>query len=117
VISEGTPAMFNDPALTTRVVDTLKRTLGEDNIVHAEPALGGEDFGRYGLAGVPICMYRLGAVNQKRLDAFVEKKVPPPSLHSAVFYPDAEECLTTGIVSMTEVALDLLARDSAPAAE
>ena len=79
--------------------------------------MGGEDFGRYGLAGVPICMYRLGAVNQERLDGFAAKKIPPPSLHSAVFYPDAQECLTTGILSMTSVALDLLARQSASVAE
>jgi hippurate hydrolase len=117
VVSEGTPAMYNDPALTKRVIDTLKRTLGEDKIVRADPAMGGEDFGRYGLAGVPICMYRLGAVNQERLDAYAGKKIPPPSLHSSVFYPDAEECLTTGIVSMSTVALDLLARGSASAAE
>ena len=55
--------------------------------------MGGEDFGRYGLAGVPICMFRLGAVNQKRLDEYAAQKVPPPSLHSPVFYPDIEEAL------------------------
>jgi hippurate hydrolase len=116
-VTEGTPAMYNDPALTGRVVETLKRMLGESNVVHTDPAMGGEDFGRYGLAGVPICMYRLGAVNKERLDGFAVKKLPPPSLHSAVFYPDAQECLTTGIVSMTAVALDLLARGSASVAE
>jgi hippurate hydrolase len=117
VVSEGTPAMYNDPELTARVVETLKRTLGKNNILHADPAMGGEDFGRYGLAGVPICMYRLGAVNQQRLDAFAAKDVPPPSLHSAVFYPDAEECLTTGIVSMATIAIDLLRPGSASVAE
>ena len=58
--------------------------------------MGGEDFSRYGLAGVPICMFRLGAVNQKRLDEFAAQKIPPPSLHSPVFYPDAGESLETG---------------------
>jgi hippurate hydrolase len=74
--------------------------------------MGGEDFGRYGLAGMPICMFRLGVVNQKRLDEFAAQKIPPASLHSPVFYPDIEESLTTGVAAMIAVALDLLAKDS-----
>ena len=34
-VTEGTPAMYNDPELTARVVETLKRALGEDNVVHS----------------------------------------------------------------------------------
>ena len=44
--------------------------------------MGGEDFSRYGLAGVPICMFRLGAVNQQRLDEFAAQEVAAASLHS-----------------------------------
>jgi len=110
-ISEGTPALYNDPELTARVAATLGRVLGEEQVAETEPVMGGEDFGRYGLAGVPICMFRLGAVDQKRLDGFAAKKIPPPSLHSPVFYPDVEESLTTGVVAMTTVALDLLAKE------
>jgi hippurate hydrolase len=116
-VSEGTPAMYNDPALTERVVKTLKRTMGADKIVLTDPAMGGEDFGRYGLAGVPICMFRLGVVNQQRLDEFAAQQIPPPSLHSPVFYPDAEESLTAGVVAMTSVALDLLSAGSSSTAE
>jgi hippurate hydrolase len=108
-ISEGTPALYNDPELTARVADTLKRTLGDENVVEGEPVMGGEDFGRYGLAGVPICMFRLGAVNQKRLDEYAARKLPPGSLHSPVFYPDVAEALTVGVAAMASVALDLLA--------
>ena len=90
----------NDPELTERVAKTLKHTLGDANVVEGEPSMGGEDFSRYGLAGVPICMFRLGAVNQKRLDEFAAQKVPPPSLHSPLFYPDAEETLTVGVPAM-----------------
>jgi len=39
--------------------------------------MGGEDFGRFGKAGVPICMLRLGAVSQKRLDEFARKHQRP----------------------------------------
>ncbi len=107
-VTEGTPAMFNDPKLTERVTATLRRVMGETNVVEGEPAMGGEDFGRYGLAGVPICMFRLGAVSQKRLDEYAAKKIPPVSLHSPVFYPDIEEALSVGVPAMISVALDLL---------
>jgi hippurate hydrolase len=111
-VSEGTPALYNDPELTARIAETLRRAIGEPNVLAGEPAMGGEDFGRYGLAGVPICMFRLGAVSQKRLDEFAAQKVPPVSLHSPVFYPDVEESLAVGVPGMASVALDLLGGDA-----
>jgi hippurate hydrolase len=108
-ISEGTPALHNDPELTNRVAGTLKKLLGDKNVVEGDPVMGGEDFGRYGLAGVPICMFRLGSVNQKRLDEFAAQGVPPLSLHSPLYYPDIEETLSVGVPAITTVALDLLA--------
>lgn len=110
-ISEGTPALHNDPALTGRVAGTLKRAFGNEKVVEGDPVMGGEDFGRYGLAGVPICMFRLGAVSQKRLDEFAARNEPPPSLHSPVFYPDVAEALAVGVPAMASVAVDLLPTD------
>lgn len=111
-ISEGTPAMFNDPELTARVARAIGREIGDKQASIGEPAMGGEDFGRYGLAGVPICMFRLGVVNQQRLDEYAKQNIPPPSLHSPLFYPDAEASLQTGVTAMVASALDLLAPDS-----
>jgi amidohydrolase len=107
-ISEGTPALHNDPELTNRVAGTLKRVFGDQQVVEGDPVMGGEDFGRYGLAGVPICMFRLGAVSQKRLDEFAARNQPPPSLHSPVFFPDVAEALAVGVPAMASVAMDLL---------
>ncbi|MCI0332912.1 MAG: amidohydrolase [Planctomycetes bacterium] len=107
-VSDGTPALYNDPKLTERVAATLKRFLGDDKVVAVDPIMGGEDFGRYGLAGIPICMFRLGAVSQKRLDESAAKNVPPPSLHSPVWYPDVAEALAVGVPAMATVAMDLL---------
>jgi hippurate hydrolase len=107
-VSEGTPSLYNDPELTGRVTASLRRALGDANVVEGEPSMGGEDFSQYGLAGVPICMFRLGAVNQRRFDEFAAAHQPPPSLHSPKFYPDAAETLTTGVPAMIAVALDLL---------
>src|SRR5262249_47804193 len=61
-VSEGTPAMHNDDKLVERVVPTLRQALGDDKVVPSEASMGGEDYSEYGLAGVPIFMFRLGAV-------------------------------------------------------
>jgi hippurate hydrolase len=107
-VSEGTPAVYNDPALTDRVVNVLRGALGEMNVDETKPSMGGEDFSQYGLAGVPICMFKLGVVDQSRLDEFATRKEPPPSLHSPRFYPDAEAGLRVGVPAMIAIAEDLL---------
>ena len=107
-ISEGTPALFNDPQLTERLTAALKKKFGDDKIKEGDPVMGGEDFGRFGSTGVPICMFRLGAVSQKRLDEFAAKKVPPNSLHSPLYYPDIEETLAMGVPAMVACVTELL---------
>ena len=107
-IGEGTPALFNDPKLTEQIAATLKRELGEKNVELGEAVMGGEDFGRLAKVGVPICMLRLGAVSQKRLDEFAARHQPPNSLHSPLFYPDIEETLVVGVPALAYVAMDLL---------
>lgn len=107
-VSEGTPALKNDQQLALRLAKLFERELGADKVVESDPSMGGEDFSRYGLAGVPILMYRLGAVDARRLDRYQQLGQQPPSLHSSKFYPDIEETLTTGIVTMSAAVLDLL---------
>jgi hippurate hydrolase len=107
-LSEGTPALSNDAALVERVVPTFRRVLGEENVVPAEPTMGGEDFSEYGRAGVPIFMYRLGSVEQPRLDRFQQLGVDPPTLHSPLYYPEPRETLTVGVTTMASAVLDLL---------
>ena len=110
-ISEGTPSLRNDDDLTARLKKVFESTLGTDKVSVDEPSMGGEDFSRYGREGVPILMYRLGSVNQSRLDRFKALGVPAPSLHSSQYYPDVEPTLTTGILTMTGAALELLKKD------
>lgn len=110
-VSEGTPALFNDPELTERVVAALKPVLGEKNLVEAEPSMGGEDFGRIGRAGVPIVMLKLGTLSKERLDGYRERGEQPPSLHSSKYYPDPEESIRTGVTAFVTAALDLLGKD------
>ena len=107
-ISEGTPSLFNDEDLASRIVPIFKAALGPENVEQTEPSMGGEDFSQYGRAGIPILMFGLGTVKQSRLDAYRNQGQQPPSLHSPYYYPDAEESLTTGIKAMSAAALELL---------
>lgn len=108
---EGTPALFNDEKLTARLRPVFERAIGANNVDDGEPSMGGEDFSFYGIkTGVPIIMYRLGSVEAKRLAGLQRGGMQSPSLHSAQYYPDAEETLTTGITTMCAAALDLLAK-------
>ena len=86
----------------------FERVLGKENVVEVEPVMGGEDFSRYGRAGVPIFLFRLGSVDSGRLAGYASKGESPPSLHSAIYYPDPEKTLSTGVVAMASAALELL---------
>lgn len=70
--------------------------------------MGAEDFSRYGVAGVPILMYRLGTVAAPRLEAARQRGETLPALHSAEFHPDAEPTLETGVVALCTAAMELL---------
>lgn len=107
--SDATPATRNDERLVDRLVPVFTRALGADNVVQVEQSMGGEDFSQYGLAGVPICMFRLGSVTPERIEEFSRAKKPLPSLHSAEYYPAAEPTITTGVTAMSAAILDLMA--------
>ena len=110
VYSEGTPSLYNDPELTARVDGVLRETLGDEKVENAEPMMGAEDFSRYGRAGVPICMFRLGTIEKQRLDAWKAAGETPPSMHSALYWPNPEPTLRTGVRAMSAVVLDLMPR-------
>ncbi len=107
-ISEGTPALENNSELAERMTKKFQQVLGAEHVLSAEQVMGGEDFSQYGLAGVPILMYRLGVLAPRRIEHYRKLNQTPPSLHSAAFYPDLEGSLEVGIVSMSVATLDLL---------
>ena len=109
-ISDGTPALSNDAELAGRVEPAVRKAVGDDKVEESEPSMGGEDFGAYGRAGVPILMMSVGAVNQDRMDKYKEAG-GAPSLHSPLFYPDIKETMSTGITALTSASLELLQRE------
>jgi hippurate hydrolase len=107
---EFTPAMVNDVQLTRKTAAAIRAALGEDNVVSKPPIMGGEDFSRFGLAGVPICMFRLGTESPKRLEEAANGGRPLPSMHSDSYYPVVEPTLKTGVQAMSAAVLNLLAK-------
>ena len=108
VFTEGTPAMFNDEKLAERLRGVFQRQFGATNVDDPQPEMGGEDFSQYGRAGVPIVMFRLGTIEPRRLARMKQLGQEPHSLHSALYYPDAEESLITGITATVAATLELL---------
>lgn len=107
-VSEGIPSLYNNDELASRMKRVFSNAIENSNVVDVEPVMGGEDFSLYGKAGVPILMYRLGSVSQRRLEQYRMAGRMPPSLHSAVYYPDWEPTLRTGIRTMTAAVLELM---------
>jgi hippurate hydrolase len=109
--AEFTPALYNTPELVTRVTDVFRGAIGERNVVERKPEMGGEDFARYGRdePKIPIFMYRLGSIPPKRVAESQRPGARPlPSLHSALYLPDREPTIKTGVATMTAAALELL---------
>lgn len=109
-VTDGTAATYNDPAVTKRVADALRRGLGAANVSDADPVMGGEDFSEYGRAGVPSTLVWVGAVERKKFEASKAGGAPLPGLHSSGFAPDPAPTIRTGVRTVTLAALELLGR-------
>jgi len=110
VEEQPTPAAWNDPALAARVTAMLRAVVGPEAVVELPAEMIGEDFGRYaGALGAPAVLYRIGAAPAARVAAAKTGGPPLPSLHTADFVADAEPALRTGVRTMADIVLTLLA--------
>jgi hippurate hydrolase len=109
-VTEGTPALYNDPALTQRIVGVFERTFGKENVVPDTPVMGGEDFSEFGRAGIPVLQYNLGAVEPEKWAAAQKTRAPLPSLHSSEWAPNRPITLRWGVASLTVAAMELLGK-------
>jgi hippurate hydrolase len=107
-IQETTPPTVNTPALVARVVPSLVKELGEKNVKSVDPVMGAEDFGLFGANGIPTFMFRVGTIAPERLKKAKAEAKGLPSLHSALYYPEAPESIRTGVRAMTAAVTDLL---------
>lgn len=106
--AEFTPALVNDIPLTRRMVGVFKEVLGEKNVQPRPTIMGGEDFARYSQGGVPIFLFWLGTISEKRWEeAQKDNGTPLPSAHSEFYYPEPEPSIRTGVVTMSLAVLSL----------
>ncbi|MBL8167986.1 MAG: amidohydrolase [Acidobacteria bacterium] len=92
------PVTYNDPALVAATLPTMKRVLGDANIITPRPQMGAEDYSLYQKV-IPGFFYFLGVGNQsKGITAMI---------HTPEFDAD-ENSLVIGVKVMTNVLLDYL---------
>ncbi len=87
------PRCYNDPDLTSALLDSLRDELGEDAVVESPPVMGSEDVGRFGdEIGVPYTYWFFGGHSAESVEAGV------PGNHSPMFLPDdLRTALRTGV--------------------
>lgn len=107
-VDNFTPALYNNAELAKIQSNVFRATLGADKVIQQEPLLGGEDFSRYGLEGVPSFFFFLGTLPPERIQGMKAGKLPPISLHSDLYFPIPEPSMRTGVLSMSMAALHLL---------
>ena len=100
-------AVNNDPKLTLRLADVLKRHMGEKNVIEMPAKMTSEDFSEYGVAGVPSALLHIGAVSPAKLAAR-ETGTPVPAPHSPEWAPDLQVTLKAAIRAEVTEALELL---------
>jgi len=98
----GLPVTFNDSTLTARMLPTMRRVVGEQNLQLTGLSTPAEDFAFY-QKKVPGLFVFLGIVPEGRDPATA------PRNHSPFFFAD-EAALPVGVRLLTSLALDWLAQ-------
>src|SRR5207249_2814792 len=108
--NQFTPATYNNPDLTKRLVAVWKNVLGADNVEIVDPTMGGEDFSEYSLPdhSIPAVDFHIGAVDPEKIVQFKKEGKELPSLHSSKFAPVPEPTIRVGIIGMTCAVLELM---------
>ena len=110
VKDEYTPALYNDPDFSNKVLNFIRNEIGKDNVVEIPAVMGGEDFARYGRQDprIPSLLFWLGGTSKENWKKYLNNEIDMVSIHSPFFAPDPEPTITTGIRAMTASALGLL---------
>jgi len=108
--NQFTPATYNNPDLTKRLVAVWKNVLGADNVEIVDPTMGGDDFSEYSLPdhSIPAADFHIGAVDPEKIVQFKKEGKELPSLHSSKFAPVPEPTIRVGIIGMTSAVLELM---------
>ncbi len=101
-VANGYPVTVNDAALGRRMLPTLQRVFGAENVVTPPPRTGAEDFGHFARR-IPGFYFWLGI---RPPTVAAEDLVPN---HSPLFFVD-ESALGLGVRALSQLAVDFLAK-------
>ena len=95
-----TPALYNDPRLTRKIVRRFRRTFGRSKVLEMPVLTVSEDFSHFGLTEprIPLCFFGLGVADPQG---------KMPSLHSPYLAPLPKPTIQTGVAAMTAAVLEL----------
>ncbi len=109
-IYNSLPPGINNPELTEKIAQVLKKEFGETAILKQEPSMGAEDFYAYGSTSekIPLCMLRLGSVSKETIEEHDKSGTPLPGLHSSYYAPIPEKTINTGVKAMIITLIQLM---------
>lgn len=107
---EHTPALYNDPDYSNRVLNFIRAEIGSENVHEVPAVMGGEDFGRYGKQDprIPSFLFWLGGASKEDWIKYKKGEITLASIHSPFFAPIPGPTLSTGVKAMTSSAIGLL---------
>lgn len=107
---EHTPALYNDPDFSNKVLDFIRNEIGPENVHEIPAVMGGEDFGRFGRQEpkIPSFLFWLGGVSKDDWERYQKGEITLTSNHSPFFAPIPQPTLSTGVSAITSSAIGLL---------
>ncbi len=98
-IVDGADITFNDPLTMDKMLPSLKKSAGSDNVILSNAKTIAEDYAYY-LNEIPGFLFELGGYNTNDL-----RKAPPH--HTPDFFID-DNSMILGVKTMTNLAIDFL---------
>jgi hippurate hydrolase len=108
-----TPATYNTPEFTDRVMAGLK-TRFEGRVMETPAVMGGEDFSQFYRAdreNVESLIFWVGGVKAAEWEKAQKGEIQLPSLHSPFWAPDAPVVIATATEAMTAATLELMGKN------
>jgi amidohydrolase len=102
VEGNSNPVTYNDPALTARVIASMKSVLGNEGVLDAQRWTASEDFPHLGIGADAPSVYFFVGGTSKGVDTETA-----PANHSPRFFVD-EGALRTATEAMLQASLDFL---------
>ena len=98
-IEDGADITYNDPFMMDKMLPSLKKSAGNENVILSNAKTLAEDFAYY-LNEIPGFLFELGAYN-------TDETRDAPAHHTPDFFID-DNAMLLGVKAMTNLALDFL---------